>query len=105
RYVDVAHAQMRERVADRALYGRGGTDRSRLADAFRTERVERRRRLHAHELETRQLRRGDDAVVREVRCDRIAVVVVPNFLEQRLCRALRDAAVALPVGEEWVHDL
>ncbi len=44
-HVDVAHAQVRQRVDDRVPDRRRRADRARLADALRPERVARRRRL------------------------------------------------------------
>ena len=56
------------------------------------------------QLEARQLGGGDHGVVGEVRGDRVAVVVVADLLEQRLGRALGDAAVDLALGEQRVDD-
>ena len=69
--------------------------RARLADALGAERVDRRRRLHGHQLEAGQLGGRDEGVVGEVGRDRVAVLVVADLLEQRLGRALGDAAVDL----------
>ena len=54
-HVDVAHAQVRERVDDGVPDGRGRADRARFADALGAERVARRRRLRALGLEGRQV--------------------------------------------------
>ena len=56
-----------------------------------------------HDLEARQLGGRDERVVGEVRRDRVAVVVVAHLLEQRLGRALGDAAVDLALEQQRVE--
>ena len=57
-HVDVADAEVDERVDHRVLHRRGGADRPRLADALGAERVERRGRLGVRRLERRHLGRA-----------------------------------------------
>ncbi len=71
---------------------------------FDAEVVERRRRLGVHGLEAGQLGGRDDAVVGEVRRERVAVVVVDDLFEQRLRDALREPTVHLTLGEQRVED-
>ena len=71
--------------------------------ALGAERVEERRRLHVDELEAGQLGRRGEGVVGQVGRDRVAVLVVAHLLEQRLRRALRDAAVDLALEQERVE--
>ena len=56
------------------------------------------------DLEAGQLGRRRDGVVGQVRRDRVAVLVVDDLLEQRLRRALGDAAVLLAGDEQRVED-
>ena len=100
----MAHAEVGERVDDRVLHRRCGADGAGLADALGPELVVRRRRLHRDALEHGQLGGGDHRVVHEVGGQGVAVLVVAHLLEQRLCRALGQAAVHLAVGEERVED-
>ncbi len=70
-------------------------DRARLADALRTERVQRRRRLRVRRLVARELRRARHRVVHEVRGERVAVLVVtrrPRTAPARLPARSRRAA-------------
>ena len=76
RQVEVADAEVAERVDHRVLHRRRGADRAGLADALGAERVERRRRLGA----VRPRTIGNSAavgmrVVGEVAGERVAVVV------------------------------
>ena len=59
RHVEVADAEVRQRVDHGVLHRRGGPDGARLADALGPQRVERGRRLHHHPLEQRELGRRD----------------------------------------------
>ena len=92
-----------ERVDHRGVDGRRRADGARLADALGAERVDERRRLHVDELEAGQLGRRREGVVGQVGRDRVAVLVVADLLEQRLRRALRDAAVDLALEQERVE--
>ena len=60
--------------------------------------------LARQEFEARQLGRGDDRVVHQRPGHRVAVGVVDHLFQQRLRRALGDAAVPLPFGEQRVDD-
>ena len=100
----MAHAEVGEGVDHRVLHRGGRTDRARLADALGAQGVDRCGRLHGDELEAGQLGRRDEAVVGQVRRDRVAVVVVPDLLEQGLGRALGQPAVDLALGQQRVED-
>ena len=99
------HAEVRQRVHDRVLDGRRRPDRARLADPLRAERVDRSRRLHLDELERRQLGRRREQVPDEARRQRSALLVVGDFLEERLRHAGGDATVHLALSDERVDDV
>ena len=66
RHVDVAHAEVGQRVHDCVLHRRRRPDRAGLADALGSQLVERGRRLHRDQLEVGQLGGRRDRVVGEV---------------------------------------
>ena len=96
---------MRDRVDDRVVHGGCRSERRRLADPLGSERIVRARRLGVEHLVRGELRRRRHRVVHEVRRDRVAVLVVANLFEERLCNTLADTAVLLAGDEERVHDL
>ena len=102
--VDVADAEVRERVDHRTLNRWGGTDRSALTDSLCPEIVEWRRRLEVHGHELQELGGGRKAVVGEIAGERIAVGVVHDFFEERLRDTLHQAAVHLAFSEQRVED-
>src|SRR5215469_2804826 len=64
-HVDVPDAEVRQRVDDRVLHGRGGADRAGLSDPLGAERVVGGRRLHVGQLEAGHLGGRDEGVVGE----------------------------------------
>ena len=97
-------AEVRQRVHDRVLHGRGRADGARFPDALGPERVIAGRRLHVGQLEAGDLGRGQEGIVREAGGQRVAVGVVDDLLEERLRRSLGDAAVPLALREQRVDD-
>jgi len=95
RHVDVIDAQGREGVDDGADDGGCRANGAGFADAFEAERIYRRRRFSARQLETRQRRGAGDGVVHETAIGELAIVVVDNPFVQRLAEALDDAALHL----------
>ena len=86
------------------MQGGSGTDGAGLPDALGPEGVVGCGRLHRDELEARQLGHRDDAVVGEVRGDRVAILVVADLLEERLANTLGDATVTLALNEQRIDE-
>src|SRR6202011_188089 len=74
--VDVAHAEVRERIDNRVDDGLWRAHRRRLTDSFSTDGMVRRRRYRAVGLPVRSLHRGWDQVVLEVAALHVAILVV-----------------------------
>ena len=91
-------------VTDRVVHGRSGSDGAGLPDSLGAERVDRGRRLGEARLVGRELGGGNERIVRQCRREWVALFVVDDLFEQRLRRALCDAAVDLSLGEQRVHD-
>ncbi len=72
-------------------------------DAFRTERIERGRRLGAVTFERRERLGSRDRVLHQVRREEIPLFVMVGALEERLADSLRDAAVNLSLDQERVQ--
>ena len=104
RHVEVPHAEVCERIDDRVLHGRDRSGRPGLADALRTERVPRRRRLGVRGLEARELGGARERVRRQVRGEGRAGLVIHHLLEQGLRHSLGDPALHLTLGEHRVED-
>ena len=76
-HVDVVDAEVGDSVTYRVVHRRCGADRSRLADALRTQGVARAGRLGVGHLEAGQLRRNPDGVGRTA-CVEPGRVVAPS---------------------------
>ena len=105
RDVDVADAEVPERVDDRVRDRRRRADRRRLADALRADRVVRRRGDGLVELPGRRLDRRREEVVHERPGEVVAVLVVGDRLVQRRGEAHREPAVDLAVDDHRVDDV
>ena len=101
RKLDVLHA---ERVGDRV----GDADRRRhavaLPDAFRSERRERRRRLHVKDDGIRHFDRGRQQVVGESAGQEAAVRCVGVFFIEGRAQGLREPAADLSINHSRMQD-
>ena len=93
-----------QRVDDRVLHGRRRADRAGLPDALGPQRVVAGRRLAVGQLEAGHLGGRHERVVGEGRGQRVAVRIEDHLLQERLRRALGDAAVPLSLGQQRVDD-
>ena len=104
-HVDVLHAELAQRVDGRGDDARRRAERAGLADALGAERVHRRRRHRAVQLEAREVDRARHRVVHERSGQQLAVVVVDGLLDHRLADALRQAAVDLSLDDHRVDQI
>src|SRR5450759_529146 len=79
-------------------------DRGRFTYALCSDGVVWRRRNGPVDLPVRRLHRGGHQVVLEVAALDIAQLVVGEFLVERRCQSLRQAAVYLPLDHHWIDN-
>src|SRR5579885_1572867 len=102
--IDVAHANVGEGVDDGVDDGLWRADGRRFTDAFGADGVVRRGCDRAVGLPGGRLHRGGDQVVLEVDAERVAVLVIGDFLEHGGGESLRQAPVNLPFNHHRVDD-
>src|SRR2546429_244554 len=104
RQLDVPHAEFRECVHDRVRNRSERGRRAAFASGADAERVRRRRHLAQLGRKRRKKVRPGHGVVQERSRQHLSGFrVVTALLEQRLARALHDAAVSLAVENERIH--
>ena len=94
---------MADGIDDGGLHRGRTADGAAFADALGAQRVEVRGRLHVDDFEAGQLGGRDERVVGQVGRDRVAVLVVADFLEQGLRSTLSDATVDLAFEQHRVQ--
>src|SRR5262245_18508691 len=104
RSVDMAYADWAEGVHDGVGYGHGSGHRRQFPDAFHTQGIGRRERLHRLQDEMGYGRGLWDGIVQQTAGQRLTLWRVDDALGQGLPEALHDAAIHLPFDELWVDD-
>src|SRR5258708_24230881 len=99
RHINLPHSQWSKRIQHRVDNSRRSSNAARLANAFCTQWIERRRRLNEIGNKFRYLRRNRQSVIHQSTCQKLPVRIVQNFLKECLSNTLGETAMYLGFGQ------
>src|SRR6266849_499334 len=104
RNIDMAYANVSQRIDNGISNRLWCANSGRLADALGPDGMVRRGRYRLVRLPVGRLHRGGEQVVLEVACQNVASLIKRDLLIHRWSQSLGQATVNLPLNDHWVDD-